>query len=300
MHTRHWRLLSDTAAVSVLQFIGGYVDAAGYLALQLFTSSITGNLVIAATAIANTVKPGIAPPGVGLRLFVTLIFVAGAALGNALSWGFHRRGWGKWVNPALLCLEAACLIAVCAAGVAGVQVDTDDNGRLLLGSLATLGMAFQSSNVREALVGYPTTTVMTMTLVNAGGLMMGTSLGAATLKGWIPPSTSEGGKVITQEEEAKNLKALAKSWLSVASFTIGAMVGAIIWAAAGWYCFLVPVGVLMLLLVDALMVPAAPAKVVAVVPAAVAPPLPPPPAPHQKPVSGGSEDEPDNTAPACD
>jgi uncharacterized membrane protein YoaK (UPF0700 family) len=62
-------LLTNKTAVLVFAFVGGFVDAAGYMKLYgLFTSSITGNLVVACTA---GLKYG---DGVFARLFVTGAF----------------------------------------------------------------------------------------------------------------------------------------------------------------------------------------------------------------------------------
>lgn len=45
--------LKQNWIVYILAFIGGYIDAVGYINLDLFTSSITGNIVIACTSVAG-------------------------------------------------------------------------------------------------------------------------------------------------------------------------------------------------------------------------------------------------------
>ena len=65
--------LKQVYVVYMLSFIGGYVDAIGYINLHgLFTSSITGNLVVAAVNIV-TQDDG----GVLLRVLTTLLFFVG-------------------------------------------------------------------------------------------------------------------------------------------------------------------------------------------------------------------------------
>ena len=67
--------ISQTNVVLLLAFIGGYVDAAGYIKLHgVFTSSITGNLVAACSLITYH------QPGVLCRLLVCIFFAVGGML----------------------------------------------------------------------------------------------------------------------------------------------------------------------------------------------------------------------------
>jgi uncharacterized membrane protein YoaK (UPF0700 family) len=46
--------LADTDVVHLLAFIGGFIDAAGYIKIKgVFTSSITGNLVVACASVSQ-------------------------------------------------------------------------------------------------------------------------------------------------------------------------------------------------------------------------------------------------------
>jgi len=48
--TRH---ISNENIVQILSFIGGYIDAIGYMRLKTFVSSITGNVIIASTSVVT-------------------------------------------------------------------------------------------------------------------------------------------------------------------------------------------------------------------------------------------------------
>lgn len=63
--------LSDSNATQILAFIGGFVDAAGYLKLQgVFTSSITGNLVVACAALSSFKLQGVFTSSINANLAV--------------------------------------------------------------------------------------------------------------------------------------------------------------------------------------------------------------------------------------
>ena len=65
--------LSNKTVVLCLSFIGGFIDATGYIKLYgLFTSSITGNLVVACTGFFGH------SVGVFARIFVSVAFAFGA------------------------------------------------------------------------------------------------------------------------------------------------------------------------------------------------------------------------------
>jgi len=65
--------LKQVYVIYMLSFIGGYVDAIGYINLHgLFTSSITGNLVVAAVNIVTQDDMGVL-----LRVLTTLLFFMG-------------------------------------------------------------------------------------------------------------------------------------------------------------------------------------------------------------------------------
>ena len=72
-------VLREQDAVHLLAFVGGFVDASGYLRLQsVFTSSITGNLVVACSSVSSS-------HGVRCRSLVCVSFFGAGVLSSAFS-----------------------------------------------------------------------------------------------------------------------------------------------------------------------------------------------------------------------
>lgn len=123
------RHLSDTSAVNMMAFVGGFIDAAGYIELkQLFTSSITGNVVVACTSVTgNNV-------GVVSRAIVTISFVVAGFLATITSMKLKlSRHWKvRAVALALFSVELAALIVSLVLGLVYSEqihnTDSVDNG----------------------------------------------------------------------------------------------------------------------------------------------------------------------------
>ena len=109
----HFYLLSDAIVAQILAFVGGFVDAAGYLKLQgVFTSSITGNLVVACASVSSLT-------GVICRACISIAFtLAGGLLAaSAVEMKFSHQFSQVSVSIILFCVEAIALIAVWIAGM---------------------------------------------------------------------------------------------------------------------------------------------------------------------------------------
>jgi uncharacterized membrane protein YoaK (UPF0700 family) len=104
--------LSDSSVIKLLAFIGGFVDAAGYLKLQgVFTSSITGNLVVACASVTSF-------NGVICRSSVCVAFtLAGGLLSFlAIELKLSLHISQGTISIVLFCFEALALIAVWILG----------------------------------------------------------------------------------------------------------------------------------------------------------------------------------------
>lgn len=259
-----WRHLRDIPAASVLAFVGGFVDAAGFLGLYgIFTSSITGNLVVAAAA--ATQDFGVLP-----RVIVTLVFVAGAAVSSvfAICSRRHHTAHARTVGGVLLCGEV-CFIA--ASWVAGALLDrtlqklgnVDAWPVYVLGSLLAFAMGLQNGAVREAFAGYPPTTVMTSTLVNTGGTAAAALVYACAVCGcWPLPTAKPLGEDLSREERAtaaqeehrKDLGTSAGKLGTIGapllSFLIGAALGALTFYFGRWHSLAIPIAALVGLLIE--------------------------------------------------
>jgi uncharacterized membrane protein YoaK (UPF0700 family) len=104
--------LSDSNVTKVLAFVGGFVDAAGYLKLQgVFTSSITGNLVVACASVSSL-------SGVICRSSVCIAFTLAGGLLSMLAielkLSFHLSQ--GTISMVLFFFEALALIVVWIIG----------------------------------------------------------------------------------------------------------------------------------------------------------------------------------------
>lgn len=141
-----WIHISRPLAILILTVIGGYIDAAGYMALfGLFTSSITGNLVVA--TVAATRKINVTP-----QVTVLLVFFGAAASGAAFA-TVMRRGCAadsRAVARTIFAFELVCLVLFWAVGAHlthgdGPGLENVNSPEVLgLASLSALAMGFQN------------------------------------------------------------------------------------------------------------------------------------------------------------
>ena len=110
-------MLTDTYTTHILAFGGGYVDAAGYVKLQgVFTSSITGNLVVACSSVSSLT-------GVICRSCVCIAFTLAGALAAAFA---MKTKLSKSLSPSsisilLFLFEALALVGVWIFGLEKVS-----------------------------------------------------------------------------------------------------------------------------------------------------------------------------------
>jgi uncharacterized membrane protein YoaK (UPF0700 family) len=109
---RHFHFLSDSIVIQILAFVAGFVDTVGYLKFQVFTSCITGNLVVACASF-------VAWQGVICRACVTLSFtLAGGLLATlAIELKMYSNFAKVKISLILFCIEAAALFAAGASGL---------------------------------------------------------------------------------------------------------------------------------------------------------------------------------------
>ena len=106
--------LSEAQATNILAFIGGFIDAAGFLKLKgIFTSSITGNLVVTcASSVQST-------DGVLSRSFVSIAFFLAGGFGAAMALQFKLSDSLSQGSIArlLFSIEAMALLLVWMVGL---------------------------------------------------------------------------------------------------------------------------------------------------------------------------------------
>ncbi len=246
--------LSDFSALFLLCFVGGYVDAAGYLGLfGIFTGSITGNLVLAGSTVVSSAGPAVvgdagssvvrSAGGVVPRVVVTAVFAGGSALGGALAAGLRahlpalpRRGVFLW----LLALELASLGAFWLAGtlLADSLTSIAAPNVTFVGAMAALAMGVQSCAVKDGMPGAPSTTVMTTTLAVIGALLGEAGYAAAAAAGLArTPVAAEARSAAARAKGA----AFVRSTMPVVAFVLGACLGAALQYFIGFHSTCVPV-----------------------------------------------------------
>jgi uncharacterized membrane protein YoaK (UPF0700 family) len=165
------RHLEDSHTINLLAFVGGYVDAAGYLKLKtLFTSSITGNVVVACTSVSGNLT------GVVCRACVTISFIIAGFISAllALKLKLYYRYSLRTISLILFSIEIAFLIMALILGLIyeheiDTAIDVDNFYIIVVGCALSYAMGAHSVAAKESFVNCPPTTVMTNTLINVSG-----------------------------------------------------------------------------------------------------------------------------------
>lgn len=223
-----WRLSAvalerDLLTAIVMAFVGGFVDAAAFMALAgLFTSHVTGNFVLIGEQLAAGTG-GVVAKMVALPVFV--MAVGGARL---LALTMERREIAP-LRPLLL-LEALLLAACLLTGMALSPLRLPDSlEAICVGMFAVAAMGVQNAIGRLAIAHLATTTVMTVNVAQLTIDALDICLGRA----------ADLGK-----------PAKARLWRmapAIGSFAVGALAGAFGFALAAFACIAIPIVMLVAL-----------------------------------------------------
>lgn len=200
---------------ALLSFNGGYVDTAGYLALQgLFTSHVTGNFVtIGAALIFGT--SGIVAKLLALPVFCIVIIVT-----RLVSFNLPAR-WP--VFETMLTLQLLLLLVAAVLAIAMGPFANGDTGPIIIvGMTLVSAMAIQNAANRIHLSGAPPTTIMTGTTTQ----MM---IDIADMIRGVPRVARDAIR-----------SRLRRMGAAVAGFALGAAAGALLFHAIGKWCFALP------------------------------------------------------------
>lgn len=255
MPPRLWAHLTDFQCAALLSFIGGYIDAVGFVALfGMFTASITGNVVVAMAVVGSRTPYS----GTATRLIIVATFVVCSAAGSLLnSVSRHRAGvTSRGVARLLLSLEAALLASYWGAGVALAPHLYADNAPAVqaLAVLATAAAAFQNSCVREALSGFPPTTALTNTLAGFGSALGGAAAFSLAQCGALRLAPAPGSTLAAHAAKAREGLLVVSNPL--VSFTLGALLGACLYSLIGFHCLCVPEALVLALVAQLFLAPA--------------------------------------------
>jgi uncharacterized membrane protein YoaK (UPF0700 family) len=205
---------APTQAVPLLlTFNGGFVDTAGFLAIQgLFTAHVTGNFVTIGAALVSGTS------GVLTKLLALPVFCAFVLLCRLLGRRWERGA--QPVLPRLLALHLILLVAGCLLAIIVLPARTADEWpSLIAGLLLVAAMATQNGLHRTNLASSPPSTLMTGTttqiMVDLADLLAGSATPA----------------VMTR---ARSMA------VQVGVFALGCGVAAIAFYWIGAWCFAVP------------------------------------------------------------
>jgi uncharacterized membrane protein YoaK (UPF0700 family) len=200
---------------TILSFNGGYVDTAGYLALQgLFTAHVTGNFVTIGAALVFGTS-GIVAKLLALPVFCIVIIVT-----RLLSFYLPAR-WP--VLETMLTLKLLLLLIAAVLAIAmGPFANGDGAAAIIMGMTLVSAMAIQNAAQRIHLGSAPPTTLMTGTTTQ----MM---IDIADMIRGVP--------VVARDAIRSRLQRMC---VAVASFAAGAAAGALLFHAIGSWCFALP------------------------------------------------------------
>jgi uncharacterized membrane protein YoaK (UPF0700 family) len=206
----------------VLSLIAGSTDIIGFLGLNgLFTSHITGNLVVLAAHIVAG-DPTIFSYVLSVPVFMLVLFLT-----RVLAGGLEQIGVST-LRPLLLLqlFFLAAFISVCL--VAGPWRDANAILAVSAGMFGVAAMAVQNALVQISLTNTPTTAVMT---TNVTHFML------------------DLGEALVGRDDAKVARARAHAMDTlpvIVGFTIGCVFGATFEAAAGLWSLTLPTGLAVL------------------------------------------------------
>ena len=240
-------LLYEEEVVAILSFIGGYVDAAGYVKFDgLFTSSITGNLVAACASIYHTER-------VVSRAIVCVTFGLGTflAVSTAMRLKMKHEWKARSISSFLFFLEALALLLTMILGLAfddRIHGNYGNKDGELATVSAILGMAMGIHNgaAKDAIANCPSTTVMTMTIVQVSTNAAQTFMYRLARDGCTALFPTNK-KPAEYEKNMSDKCVDMTNKLSVSSrplimFIAGALFGTVLASNTTYWCLLVPLG----------------------------------------------------------
>jgi uncharacterized membrane protein YoaK (UPF0700 family) len=200
----------------IQSLLGGYVDTAGFLALQgLFTAHVTGNFV---TLGASWLLGSSGMTAKILALPVFCLVIVGTRIAS-----FRLERFGLPILPTMLGVKTVLLaMAAVLALLFGPFRQGDTLPALVVGMVLVSAMAIQNAAHRIHYASAPPTTLMTGTTTQI-------MIDLADLIRGIPPDT--------RPEVQARVRRLASS---VAAFALGCAAAATLFRLVGMWCFVVP------------------------------------------------------------
>ncbi|MDR3435737.1 DUF1275 family protein [Telmatospirillum sp.] len=200
----------------LLSLNAGYIDTAGFLALQgLFTAHVTGNFVTLGAALV------LGTSGAMAKLFALPTFCVVVIVTRLISYGLSARRLP--ILRTMLTLKTALLIVGAALAIRfGPFSNGDGWAALVTGLTLVSAMAIQNAAHRIHLGSAPPTTLMTGTTTQI-------MIDVADLLRGAKPETRDALR-----------SRLARMATSVGAFAVGCAAAALLFAGFSVWCFVVP------------------------------------------------------------
>jgi uncharacterized membrane protein YoaK (UPF0700 family) len=201
---------------TILSVNAGYVDTAGFLALHgLFTAHVTGNFVTIGAALVMGTS------GIVAKLLALPVFCLAVIGARLLRYRLQARGW-----PVVATLLLVKLVLFVVAAILALHYGPfgagDSWSATLTGMTLVVAMAIQNAVHRVHLGSSPPSTLMTGTTTQ---IMLDL---ADRIQGVAP------------EQRAQADQRLRRMSFAVLAFAVGCAAGALLYAFAGMWCFVVP------------------------------------------------------------
>jgi uncharacterized membrane protein YoaK (UPF0700 family) len=202
---------------ALLAFVAGYVDTCGFVALfGLFTAHVTGNFVLIGAAIVEY-HGGLIPKLMALPVFVIVVAIA-----RTVTVLMEERR--KNAAVPLLGSQILFLAGFLACGVVAAPMQNGDAPMVVLtGMLAVTAMAIQNTASRTVFTMHTPTTVMTGNVTQVVIDLVDLSLGRAAAEARLR---------------------IRKMVPAILTFTVGALLGALAYTFAGFWCLAIPIAIL--------------------------------------------------------
>jgi uncharacterized membrane protein YoaK (UPF0700 family) len=232
-------------------------DVAGYVRLfGIFTSSITGNLIVAASIVTGA-GLGFSPRALCMIVF-TFAGGVGASVAQSLRWRGHAT---KTVAIVLLGLELVLLVVSIIVGLLldsslmHPSTDIDSSSVLTLTLLLAAAMGVQCAAVKDCFKAAPATTVMTSNLINFSTCF---SNACSAAMASLTHDGDELGRTALVKQRDEAARKLLSAFALIFSFVIGAIAGAFSspYSASTWWSLVIPCVIILLMMIDIALAPA--------------------------------------------
>lgn len=199
----------------VLSLNAGFVDTAGFLALQgLFTAHVTGNFVTLGASLAFGTS-GVVAKLLALPVFCAVV-IAARLFGSWLS-NKAMRAFEILLGIKVLLLVAGALLAIHF----GPFHDGDSREAIVTGMLLVAAMAIQNTVHRVHLASAPPSTLMTGTTTQV--------------------MLDIADRIYAREgDDAQPASRLARMSINILAFALGCGAAALLYVKFGVWCFVVP------------------------------------------------------------